>query len=269
MLGNTDVQQLIGRTVYSTDGDKIGDIRQVYLNDRTEQPEFLTVDTGLLGTNENFIPFTEAQVSGDQVTVPFDKDKVKNAPNIAPDGHIDKPQERELYAYYGLTGAGLDTSVESGVESGVGSGVGSGGFDKAADTETVGHDTSGPTTDQAMTRSEEQLQVGKERHEAGRARLKKWVETETHSETVPVEKERAVLEREPITEANADEALAGPSISEEEHEVVLTEERAVTDKTVEPVERVRLDKETVTEQETVSDEVRKEHVEVEGDTDVR
>jgi uncharacterized protein (TIGR02271 family) len=258
MLGNTDVQQLIGRTVYSTDGDKIGDIRQVYLNDQTEQPEFMTVNTGLLGTSENFVPLSEAQLSGDQVTIPFDKDKVKNAPNIAPDGHIDESQERELYAYYGLPGTGVNTGLDTGsAQRGV------------SETGTVGHDTSGPTTDQAMTRSEEQLHVGKERQEAGSARLKKWVETENHSETVPVEKERAVLEREPVTEGNADEALSGPAISEEEHEVVLTEERAVADKTVEPVERVRLGKETVTEEQTVSDDVRKEHIEVEGDTDVR
>jgi len=71
------------------------------------------------------------------------------------------------------------------------------------------------------------------------------------------------VEREPITEANVGDALNGPDISEEEHEVVLTEERPVVAKETVPVERVRLDKETVTENETVSDQVRKEEIEFE------
>jgi uncharacterized protein (TIGR02271 family) len=257
VLGNTDIQAVIGRTVYSTDGDKIGNIRQVYLNDRTEEPEFFTVETGLLGTNENFVPVAEAQVADDRVTVPYPKDQVKNAPNIAPDGHISEEQEQELHAYYGLS-----TSSYAGTDLG----------DRDVDVDTSrseGYDTSGPTTDSAMTRSEEQLRVGTQAQETGRARLRKWVETETETVTVPVKKEKAVLEREPITDGNVGDALEGPEISEEEHEVVLSEERVVVDKTVEPVERVRLGTETVTEQQQVSEEVRKEHIEVEGDTDVR
>ncbi|MGM3151008.1 DUF2382 domain-containing protein, partial [Escherichia coli] len=84
-----------------------------------------------------------------------------------------------------------------------------------------GHDTSGPTTDSAMTRSEEHLEAGTQTREAGRARLRKYVTTETETVTVPVEKEHAVLEREPVDGSNVDEALDGPAISEEEHEVVL------------------------------------------------
>jgi uncharacterized protein (TIGR02271 family) len=91
------------------------------------------------------------------------------------------------------------------------------------------------------------------------------VETENVTTTVPVTKERAVVEREPITDRNVDKALEGPAISDEEHEVVLHEERPVVSKSTEPVERVRVDKEVVTEQETVSGDVRKEQIEVEGD----
>jgi uncharacterized protein (TIGR02271 family) len=120
-----------------------------------------------------------------------------------------------------------------------------------------------------MTRSEERLDVGTSSQEAGRARLRKYVTTEQETVTVPVKKERAVLETEPITEANRGDALAGPDISEEEHEVVLQEERAVVGKTAEPVERVRLGTETVTDEETVTEEVRKEHIEAEGDVDDR
>jgi uncharacterized protein (TIGR02271 family) len=260
MLGINDVQQLVGRTVYSTGGDKIGDIRQVYLNDRTEQPEFITVNTGLLGSNESFVPVAEVQVSDDSVTVPYDKDKVKNAPDVAPDGHISEAQEQELHAYYGLAAGSGHGDQDLSERDTTGS---------AGQQGTVGHDTSGPTTDEAMTRSEEQLRAGTRSQESGRARLRKWVETETETVTVPVEKEKAVLEREPVTEGNADAALDGPAISEEEHEVVLNEERVVVDKEATPVERVRLGKESVTDEQTVTDEVRKEQVEVEGDVDNR
>src|SRR5436305_8484617 len=97
-----------------------------------------------------------------------------------------------------------------------------------ADTRgTVGHDTSGPTTDDAMTRSEERLNVGTRSEEAGRARLRKYVVTEQQEVTVPVSREEVRLEREPITDANIDRATDGPDISEEEHEVTLTAERPV------------------------------------------
>ena len=129
----------------------------------------------------------------------------------------------------------------------------------------VGEDTSGPTTDDAMTRSEEELRVGTERREAGRVRLRKHVVTEEEQRTVPVRREEVRVEREPIDEGNVDQALDGPEISEEEHEVVLHEERAVVDKEVLPKERVRLSTDEQTEQETISDTLRKERIETDGD----
>ena len=99
-----------------------------------------------------------------------------------------------------------------------------------------------------MTRSEERLQVGTQTREAGRARLRKYVVTENVTQTVPVSHEEVRIEREPITDANVGDATSGPAISEEEHEVVLHEERPVVAKEAVPVERVRLDKETVTDQ---------------------
>ena len=116
-----------------------------------------------------------------------------------------------------------------------------------------------------MTVSEERLNVGTEQREAGRARLRKYVVTENVTQTVPVQREEVRVEREPITDANRDAAMSGPDISEDEHEVVVHEERPVVQKETVPVERVRLDTETVTEQETVGEEVRKERVDVEGD----
>ena len=128
----------------------------------------------------------------------------------------------------------------------------------------MGHDTSGPNTDDAMTRSEERLSVGPQAQETGRARLRKYVVTEQQSVSVPVTREEVRVEREPITEANRGEALSGPDISEEEHEVILHEERPVVETEAVPVERVRLSKDQVTDQETVTGEVRKEQIDTDG-----
>jgi uncharacterized protein (TIGR02271 family) len=128
----------------------------------------------------------------------------------------------------------------------------------------LGDDVSGPETDEAMTRSEEELDVGTARRETGRARLRKYVVTENVTQTVPVEREEVRIEREPITDANVGQATDGPAISEEEHEVTLHADEPVVEKRAVPKERVRLDKETVTDEETVSEDVRKEQIEGEG-----
>ena len=275
LLDRDQISGVSGRNVYGSDGEKIGTATQVYADDQTGQPEWVTVRTGLFGLKETFIPLADATVSGDELTVPYTKAFVKDAPNVDEDGHLSPDQERELYAYYSRTD--YDTTTDRGdydtATTGVATDRLSGEHDSTTRSErgsaTEGYDTSGPTTDEAMTVSEERLNVGTERREAGRARLRKYVVTENVTQTVPVQREEVRVEREPITDANRDEALSGPGISEEEHEVVLHKERAVVDKETVPVERVRLDTETVTDQETVGGEVRKERVDVEGDTPTR
>ena len=110
------------------------------------------------------------------------------------------------------------------------------------------------------------MRVGTATEETGRARLRKYVVTETVQQTVPVSHEEVRVEREPITDASREAAMSGPAISEEEHELTLHAERPVVEKEAVPVERVRLAKETVPGEETVSGEVRKEHIEAEGET---
>jgi uncharacterized protein (TIGR02271 family) len=84
---------------------------------------------------------------------------------------------------------------------------------------------------------------------------------------VPVSREEVRVEREPISDANIDDATSGPAISEEEHEVTLREETPVVEKRAVPRERVRLDTETVTDERQVSEEVRKEQIQVDSDQD--
>jgi uncharacterized protein (TIGR02271 family) len=262
MLDQTQIDQVTGNDAYGSDGNKIGSVGQVYLDDQTGQPAWATVNTGLFGMNESFVPLSEASLSGDRLTVPFDKDKVKGAPNVASDGHLSPEEERELYAYYGVAYSDDDdynttTSTDTGYLDTDSTRVG--------DDTTTDRDTSGRTSDDAMTVSEERVNIGTERREAGRARLRKYVVTENVTQTVPVTHEEVVLEREPITDANRDAATSGADLSEDEHEVVLHEETPVVDKTVEAVERVRLDTQQTTDEQTVTEEVRKERVETDGD----
>ncbi len=256
-IDQSNIDTIIGRPVHGADGQKIGDVGQIYLDDATGKPEWATVRTGLFGTKESFVPVAEAQITDDGLRVPYDKDAVKDAPRVDADqGHLSQEEEADLYRHYGLdySEARSDSGLPGG-RNGNGNGNARG---------TVGHDTSGPSTDDAMTRSEEHHQVGTQQREAGRARLRKHVITEQETVTVPVTREEVTLEREPITESNVDKATDGPTISEEEHEVVLHQEQPVVAKEAVPVERVRLGKETVTEQEQVTGEVRKERIEAEG-----
>ncbi len=260
MISTEQVQDLLnGGTVVGEDGAKIGKIGQVYLDDRTGEPEWVTVKTGMFGSDESFVPLAQANAQGSEVQVPYNKDMIKDAPRVEDaDAHLEPAEEDALYRYYGLGDPGSDQDR----------GPADGGHDdrtgRSGDADAVGRDTSGPTTDKAMTRSEEQLHVGTERRESGKARLRKYVVTEQVTQTVPVRHEEVRLEREPITEANRGDAMAGGDITEEEHEVTLHEEVPVVDKEVVPVERVRMDTDTVSEDHQVSEEVRKEQIEADG-----
>jgi uncharacterized protein (TIGR02271 family) len=247
-----------GHELVDAEGAKIGKIHEIYVDRDTGQPEWLAVSTGMFGTKVSFVPLTGATAQGDRLVSRWSKDRVKEAPNAEADGELSQDEEARLYRHYGLS-YGEERS-----SSGLPEGQARGGTDTRTD---AGHDTSGPNTDSAMTRSEEEMRVGTRREQSGTARLRKWVETEHVSESVPVQREQVRVEREPITEANRGAATSGPEISEEEHEVTLYEETAVAEKVAVPKERIRLEKDVVTDQEQVEGEVRKERIEVDGDVD--
>jgi uncharacterized protein (TIGR02271 family) len=264
-LTSDQLASVTSGNVIDANGSKIGGVGQIYLDDQTGEPNWVTVKTGLFGTSESFVPLSGASLSESDVVVAYDKDTVKDAPRIDADRHLTPDEEESLYTYYGIGGIGNDDNRGAVDNRGT-------GYDQDTDRDApVGRDTSGPTTDDAMTLSEERLRVGTQTRDAGRARLRKYVVTENVTQTVPVSREEARIEREPITDANRDQAMSGPAISEEEHEVVLREERPVVEKEAVPVERVRLDTETVTDQVTVNEEVRKEQLDtdIDGGTDAR
>ena len=240
-----------GRTLRDRNGDKIGKIDDLYVDQQTDKPEWALVHTGLFGSKSSFVPLAGASPQGEDVAVQVDAAQVKDAPKVDRDEQLSEQEEAKLFRHYGVdyTSEGSVTATEGAPAPSAGD----------------GHDVSGPTTDDAMTRSEEELRVGKAERERGRARLRKYVVTEEVQQTVPVQREEVRVEREPISEGNVDAAMDGPAISEEEHEVVLHEEEVVTDKRAVPKERVRLEKDTVTDQQQVSEEVRKERIEADGD----
>jgi uncharacterized protein (TIGR02271 family) len=165
-------------------------------------------------------------------------------------------EEQRLFEYYDLADPASDTGAPTTQD-------GADGSEQAG-----GPATGGPATDGAMTRSEERLHVGTEQVPVGRARLRKYVVSETVTRTVPVSHEELRVTREPIADGPPGAVPPSPMLSEAEYEIVLTAERPVVQKDVVPVERVRLDTVTVTGQETVTEEVRREQIELDSDVPV-
>ncbi len=281
MISSTDLTSLAGKTMHGEGGEKIGKIVDVYESTEGSDGTFVTVSTGLFGGHASFVPLAKASMQGSDVVVPYGKDLVKDAPRVEADQELTSTEEDRLYQHYDLATAPVAAAPVAAAAAGTGRHAGEtaiprgtdrndtdgeGVFDDVKDT-AVGRDTSGLTTDDAMTRSEERLQVGTQKVETGRAKLRKRIVTEQVSTTVPVSHQTATVTREPITEANMPKAMDGPAISEEEHEVTLVAEKPVVAKETVAVERVRLGVDTVTEQQNVTEQVRKEQIEVDGDID--
>ncbi|MBK7723303.1 MAG: PRC and DUF2382 domain-containing protein [Austwickia sp.] len=237
--------------VVAEDGEKIGDVGQVYLDDHDDRPTWVTVKTGWFGMKESFIPLDGASMSDSQVRVPFTKDHVKGAPSIDADHHITPEEEEELYRYYHRAPAG-EARAEQAEYANHGRGHDA-GADHVATAEMAGADS--------VVRHEEELRVGTERVATGRVRLRKYVVTEEKTVTVPVQREEVRLETEPIQPGEVDAGVIG----EDEVSVTLYEERPVVEKTVVAKERVGLGKETLAEQSQVTETVAKEQVSVDHD----
>jgi uncharacterized protein (TIGR02271 family) len=292
MISSSNVNDIIGAEVVDPDNDKVGKVGQVYLDSDTNEPTWVSVKTGLFGMSETLVPVDDATWTDGVLRVNVDKQQVKDAPRVEADQELSPEEQDRLYEFYhrggsaggygsttgdfGGTGGATYSDTTTGGSVGSTGGAGfndttSGRNDFASgDVNTqadrgYGNDVSGPETDDAMTRSEERLNVGKERVQTGKARLRKYVTTENQNVTVPVQKEQVRLEREPITDGNVGAATSGKDLSDEEHEVTLSEERVTVNKETVPVERVRLGTETVTENQNVSEDVRKEQIDFDGE----
>lgn len=249
VISSQQVDQVMGSTVYDTDGNKVGKVGQIYLDDKTGQPAWAMIDTGLFGATENFVPVDDAELNDSGLVVRHSKDRISNAPKVTESGHLSPQDEAVLYDYYGLDYTVADTSHGEPIQA------------------------VGTVDDGAMTRSEERLEVvGTERVVTGKARLRKYVVTEDVTITVPVRKEKVVLETVeggtsgslPVSDEEAaayDAAVAdGGAI-----EVIVHEEVPVVHTEVRATERVRVTIEEVVEEQVISEQVRKERIIAEGD----
>ena len=234
-----DVTSVRGSDVYSQDNEKIGSVEEVYVDQRTQQPEWIGVGTGFLGAKRCLVPVQGATIQDDVVYVAFSKDHVKASPDIDEE-QISQATEQEVYSHYGMqySEARSDTGLPEG-----------------------GAGTTG-TAGKTVTRHEEELAVGKRAVDAGRLRLYKWVEEESVQADVEVKRETATVERESI-----DEPVSGAEMREEQIEVPLEAEEPVVGKKTVAKERLTPRKKTTTATEQVTDTVRKEQVGVDEDVD--
>ncbi|GAB2939267.1 hypothetical protein GCM10027047_39350 [Rhodococcus aerolatus] len=102
MIGRHEIDRLRGGTAYDSEGHKVGKVGEVYLDNHTGDPAWATVNTGLLGTRQTFVPLHQASVDGADLRLPITKAAVKDAPHIGDDEALSPEAETALYRHYGL-----------------------------------------------------------------------------------------------------------------------------------------------------------------------
>jgi uncharacterized protein (TIGR02271 family) len=244
-----------GYIVYDRHYEKIGNVDDLFV-DESDQPQYLGVKMGFLGTRSTLIPFEMARVNDARQTIKVaaDKETLKNGPTFDEDREITPEFEKEVYSYYGLKRA--STTQESGTY---------GAYYAEQSTQTTGMANPTEVSDEdevRVQRTEEELRVGTREREAGSIRVRKRVRTDHERIEVPTRHEEISVERVPV-EGEASEA----EIGEDEVVIPVTEEEVVVHKRPVLKEEVRIRKDVVEETEVVEEDVRREEVEVEDDTE--
>jgi len=231
-----------GKPVFDARGERIGQIEEIFVDTATREAEWIEVGAGgFFGKKHVLVPVEEAREDRDGVKVAFDKDRVKNAPELDTDQPTQQA-EAELYRYYGL-GFSHEESPS-----------------QLPDERATAQNEAGTADRQSVTRSEEELRVGKREVSAGHVRLRKYVVTEPVSAEVELRSERLVIETEPVAQAPGT-----ADISDAELDMELRREEPVVQKDTVAKEQITARVETETERRQISDEVRKEKVDVEDD----
>jgi len=263
-----------GANVLSEDGAVLGPMGQLYVDDATGDPSWVTVATHSSGNPESFAPLVGAELDGQNVRVPYSHSAVHDSPKMSQDGHLSPEEEKHLLRYYGLM------DPKEGVDPEDVAGNPAGGRRQDAFTDAparnVSTDDDGPFE---MTRSEEELRVGTELRETERVRLVKRVVTEDVTMTVQIRREELVVERVPVrdgkplyddgegTFTNAERerlySAVETAFSGDVTEMVLYEEKPRVEVDVVPIERVRVSREIHTEDQAINGQVRKEVIETE------
>ena len=278
------IEELANAIAFDSNGDKLGDVKQVFTNDATGEPDFIEVAHGLFGMGSSLVPLRGYRLDEEGLHLAFEKDRIKDAPDLADEGHLTPEDQDTLYRHYGVgslaDGAAPieDQAPRTAPESDVPAAA---PVAPVADEEVHEEDRAAESRHPAdqepihdepdqgeIIRSEEQLNVAKERVATGEAQLRKTVVTETETVEVPVEREEVRVVRTPISEEEA-KNLDGQNISEGAASVTLHEDRVVVSKESVPVERVSLETQTVQDTQTVSEDLKKERIESNVDGEER
>ena len=274
-----------GYTVYDQNYEKIGKVDDLFV-DESNQPEYIGVKLGFLGTRSTLIPMEIARVNEERqlIEVAAEKDTVKDGPTFDDDREITPEYENEVYSYYGLQSAGStaeergsydayygsQTDVESGEHHpGVAMGdTESGEFQEHAPEEEGVSDQSGSDLEDEdelrVQRTEEELRAGTREREAGEVNVRKRVRTDREQVEVPTRREEVSVERVPV-KGEAAEA----EIGDDEVRMPVTEEEVVVEKRPVVKEEIRIRKDVVEDTEVVEEDVRREEVDVEDATERR
>jgi len=270
VLSERELAAAIGSTAYGPDGEKIGTVEHFFTDDRTGAPTWAAISTGLFGTRHSVVPATDATFAEGSVRLPVTRDAVRSAPSVS-DQHLDPEAEALLRRHYGLDAATAPSSVHDATTRDLSLRPPAPGAHQDTVAVDQGMAPSGMApgapslSDDAMTRSEEQLRVAMERYPAKRVRIVKYVVTEEVTVTVPLRREEIRIE-ELAVDAGAPATAAGaPSSGGLPEVIVLHAERPVVTTEVVPVERVSLSTVVVTDQVQVHDTVRRERIDVDHD----
>jgi uncharacterized protein (TIGR02271 family) len=268
-----------GYTVYDQDYEKIGKVDDLFV-DENDSPEYLGVKMGFLGTRSTLIPFQMARVNDERqvIEVAAEKETVKNGPTFDDDREITPDFENEVYSYFGLEhtngtdgrGAYSDYYGEETGSTGPCMAMGdteTGEF-REHDRESEGLSQPGSDLEDEdelrVQRTEEELRAGTHEREAGSMKVRKRVRTDREQIEVPTRREEVTVERVPV-EGEASEA----EIGDDEVRMPVTEEEVVVEKRPVAKEEVRIRKDVVEDTEVVEEDVRREEVDVEDETERR
>jgi uncharacterized protein (TIGR02271 family) len=252
-LNIQELTTMRGRPVYTSDGEKLGEFEEIYRDAVTGELEWIRVKSltlgGILSVKHFLVPLAGAEFQDGEdpaIRVPYFKEQVQDAPDVGGDWNAEI-DARRLYNYYGLQVSERRSETQ---------------LPEGGRTQEPHQHPVTPQGDVTISRHEEELQVGKREVEYGRIRLRKWVETEPVTEGVELRRQTAFVKRQPVNRP-----ASGAAIGEEEVEMPLHREEPVVSKETMEREQIILHMEEETHQETVHGEVRREHVEVEDDSE--
>jgi uncharacterized protein (TIGR02271 family) len=246
-------ERYIGHHVVDRDDEVIGKLSTLW-TDETGEPAYLGVKTSWFSGKHHVIPAHSARVDRqrERIWVPFSEQAVKDAPAFDPDCELSDANEREIDEYYGRHGHQRRAQMQS--QTGTQANLGT--------QQRTGRETNEAT----VKLSEEQLKVGKREVEAGGIRLRKIIRTETVNQPVTLKREEVIVERVPASEARA---TGERCFEQEEIYVPLRREEAVIQKEARVREEVRVRKEAQQDQQTITENVRREDVEIERQGEAR